>query len=807
MSDFDLSSLLPVYLDEADEQIAALNDTLLRLEEAPDEEQALRDAFRLVHTLKGSATMLGFDQVKGLTHQLETIFDQLRGRKRTLDRPFLDLCFRCLDALRDYHRDLRSRGRSDVDLSGLTKRVLDQLEWPVAPPAPTSRPTPPEPEPQAPRPPSPPVSGPLESLLLPQAVPGQPEAVCLTIAFEPNLPWPDMKAKLILNRLAAKGRILATEPPVERLEEAKALPEFQIWLLSECDLGELHALADVDGVIDIRFSSGLGEGSPEEGPGEPAPSASVETTPLPEAVPAADPRTPSLSGPVAAGDIVGVVGLKESVTGSPPPLETAPAPAASTTKAEAEAKRARVTETVRVDVDRLDHLMNLAGELVINKSRFFEISRGLEDLFRSSNAQFLAVDTLDRLDSIAGTLEDMDGGSIERWASRFRRLRENFRAIRDELDLIRQGRERLVAMADAIHHLSRVSDGIQRGVLETRMVPIGPLFERFHRVIRDLRLASNKDVTLRIDGEKTELDKRMIDELGDPLIHLIRNAVDHGLESPEARQAAGKPRAGMVSLVAAHRGNSVVISVGDDGRGIDCERVRLKAVSRGLIGDEESRQLSERQLIQYIWHPGLSTAERVTDISGRGVGMDIVKSRIENLNGSVDVRTEPGQGTTFIIRLPLTLAIMSVLLTRVGEETYAIPLDHLDEIVEVGPGQVYLVQGRRSIEIRGRIISVVTLNETLLGRGPDYLKRTNSAEKNGAKQTVVVVSNGEATMGLIVDELLGMQEAVLKSLERNFRPVPGLSGASILGDGRVSLILDIDALIDMVALGTGARVG
>ncbi len=466
-----------------------------------------------------------------------------------------------------------------------------------------------------------------------------------------------------------------------------------------------------------------------------------------------------------------------------------------------------MTETVRVDVDRLDQLMNLAGELVISKARFFEISRGLEELFRGSNAQLLASDTSDRLDSIARGLEGLRAGgdgSAERWASQFRRLRENFRAIQDELDIIRQGRERLGAMAEAIHHLARVSDGIQRGVLETRMVPIGPLFDRFQRVIRDLRLSSQKEVELRIEGEKTELDKRMVDELGDPLIHMVRNAVDHGLEPPDQRERAGKPRAGTVALAASHRGNSIVITVSDDGRGIDPERVRRKAVANGLIDEGGSSRLTDHQLIQFIWHPGLSTAETVTDISGRGVGMDIVKSRIENLNGTVDVRSELGLGTTFTIRLPLTLAILPVLLTRIGGETYAVPLDHLAEIVEVPSDEVHLLQGKPTIELRGQLISLLTLDDAFCPAGArDPGERTEGPAR---KLTIAVISNGEDTAGLVVDELLGMQEAVLKSLERNFRPVPGLSGASILGNGRVSLILDIDTMMSMATSGAAEPV-
>ena len=401
-----------------------------------------------------------------------------------------------------------------------------------------------------------------------------------------------------------------------------------------------------------------------------------------------------------------------------------PAPSGPAPKAGGEPRKAKVAETIRVESDRLDYLMNLAGELVINKARFVDIARGLDELFRGSNAQALTSDTEERLESITRGLDGIAGlnagvsdGSVDRWAGHVRRLRDNFREIQDELSRLREGREQLKALSEAIHSLGRVTDGLQKGVLDTRMVPIGPLFERFRRVIRDLSLSSGKEVVLQIDGEKTELDKRMIDELSDPLIHMVRNSVDHGLEPPELREAAGKPRAGTVALQASHRGNSVVITVSDDGRGIDCERIRRKIVAKGLVGQAEADALTDRELVPYIWHPGLSTAETITEISGRGVGMDIVKNRIENLSGSVDVRTSLGQGTTFTIRLPLTLAIMSSLLVRIYEEIYAIPLDHIDEIVEVRPRQIFRVQGRPTIEIRKKIVALVVARRPLpLGR-------------------------------------------------------------------------------------------
>ena len=478
--------------------------------------------------------------------------------------------------------------------------------------------------------------------------------------------------------------------------------------------------------------------------------------------------------------------------------------------------KGKIAETIRVESDRLDHLMNLAGELVITKARFVAIARGMDDLFRRSNARAITSDTRERLESITRGLEGLaesktgsSSGSLDRWSVHFRRLRDNFRAIQDELDVIHEARESLKSLADTIHSLGRVSDGLQKGVLDTRMVPIGPLFERFRRVIRDLSLSSGKEVTLRIGGEKTELDKRMIDELSDPLIHMVRNAVDHGLESPAEREAAGKPRAGSIALLASHRGNSVVITVSDDGHGINCERIRKKIVSKGLMSKNEAHELTDRELIAFIWHPGLSTAETITEISGRGVGMDIVKSRIENLSGTVDVRSTVGHGTTFTIRLPLTLAIMSSLLVRIYEEIYAIPLDHINEIVEVRPSQIYRVQGRPAIEIRKKIVALVALGDVFRWGGRSHPSAHNGvkpsgdnhpAPENGSdKCTVVVVQNGDTTIGLLVDQLIGMQEVVLKSLEKNFQTIPGLSGASILGDGRVSLILDLDAVLELVA--------
>jgi two-component system, chemotaxis family, sensor kinase CheA len=816
MSGFNVSELLPFYLDETDEHIAALNDALLRLEQDSTDARALAEAFRMFHSIKGASVVMGFEPVNRLTHHLESLFDQFRSGKRTLDRPVLDLTFRCLDELRDYHRDLRAEGQGTADLAALTPLVIAALENtpsgpPPAPVSPASIASPPAPPP--------PAEVPVEEPPNPLELFEGPERVGVTVVFEPGLALADMKARLVLNRLAGRGRVLETRPPVEQLDEVESLPDFTVWLATECEPDELRSLADVDGVARIRIEN--------ERSTHPLSSARKPEPASPPAAPPA-PTPEAAASSIRSGPEIGPAPVMDSAVMPAAPALAAlgnvapPAPKAAPT---GEPRRARVAETIRVESDRLDYLMNLAGELVINKARFVEISRGLDELFRASSAQALTADTEEHLESISRGLEYVLGtrngsgstvDSLDRWVGQFRRLRDNFGGIQKELDRLRQGREQLKALTEAIHSLGRVTDGLQKGVLDTRMVPIGPLFERFRRVIRDLSVSSGKEVLLQIGGEKTELDKRMIDELSDPLIHMVRNSVDHGLEPPDVREAAGKPRAGTVALQASHRGNSVVITVTDDGRGIDCQRIRKKIVAKELVSPADAELLTDRELIPYIWHPGLSTAETITEVSGRGVGMDIVKNRIENLSGSVDVRSTPGQGTTFTIRLPLTLAIMSSLLVRIFDEIYAIPLDHIDEIVEVRPAQIFRVQGRPTIEIRKKIVALVSLGDLFRWGGKDHPARSRrglaepigtSSEngEDGQKLRVVIVQNGEVTIGLLVNQLIGMQEVVLKSLEKNFRSISGLSGASILGDGRVSLILDVDALVTMAASGIGSR--
>jgi two-component system chemotaxis sensor kinase CheA len=843
MSGFDINKFLPFYLDETDEQIAALNDALLRLEENPAEAQTLQEAFRMAHSIKGAARLLGFDPVVQLTHHLESYFDLLRSGKRELERASLDVCFECLDALRDYHKKLRDAGQSDVDLTACIALMERCVEGSVAVASPTTEPPAADGGPEIPAAAA--IAGASEPGASPAA--GEPEhpsgysvaaapdatgeaevealthrkTVRLTAVFEPQLTWKDMKARLILSRISERAQIIGSEPPLERLEEVESLPSVTFLVQVESDPEDLRPLADVDGVLEVRierpgekppsdasepkqasFASGAAGAAPRS---EPAPILEQPALTLPSSE-AVEPKT----GATSSSDRVSGAAAAQAA-----PSRPEPGAAGSATRAAA--RKTRIGETLRVDVDRLDNLMNLAGELVINKARFGQIMTGLKDLYGGIDLQLLTLDTEDRFERFArqiDALTKLTGGESEareaQIHAQFRSLRENFEAMLRQLESLRRGQEHLQSMTEAMDQLTRIAEGIQKGVLDTRMVPIGPLFERLRRVVRDLGSSSGKQVELNLGGESTELDKRMIDELGDPLVHMIRNSVDHGLEPPEERLRQGKPASGTVSLRAAHRGNSIVITVSDDGRGIDTERIRRKVIAQGLVRESEAASLTERQLIAFIWHPGLSTAEKVTDISGRGVGMDIVKSHIENLNGSVDVRTELGRGTTFTIRLPLTLAILPSLVVRIYDEYYAIPLDAADEIIEVRRREIRHVHGTATFTNRGRVLALLELGEVFRWGGKRHPSHAGGLSSSGGdapeKWTVVLVQNGETTMGLRVDEMVGIQEVVLKSLERNFRAIAGLSGASILGDGRVSLILDIDSVIGMASNGaTPAR--
>nr|MCU0713903.1 chemotaxis protein CheA [Pirellula sp.] len=365
------------------------------------------------------------------------------------------------------------------------------------------------------------------------------------------------------------------------------------------------------------------------------------------------------------------------------------------------------------------------------------------------------------------------------------------------------GRRSFLQFNEAIDQFSRVARGLQRGVLDTRMVPVGPLFNRFKRTVRDISVEMGKSVNLIIRGENTELDKRMIDELGDPLVHLVRNAIDHGIESESVRRSRGKSETGTLTMEASHTGHSVAISISDDGEGINFEKVKRKAVEKGLVSLSEADKMSENEIAQFIWTPGFSTADVVSDISGRGVGMDVVKTRIGELNGTVEIESTRGKGTRFIIRLPLTLAIIRSLLFQLRQGTFAAPIEHVREIVSISKKDIISVHGRDSIEVRGEFIPLIRIEDVFDWHDTKYSHATNGLveatieEKNKDLISVLILSSVTSSMGLEVCELQGCQDVVVKPLDENFAYIRGLAGASILGDGSVCLLLDVAACLEI----------
>jgi two-component system chemotaxis sensor kinase CheA len=332
------------------------------------------------------------------------------------------------------------------------------------------------------------------------------------------------------------------------------------------------------------------------------------------------------------------------------------------------------------------------------------------------------------------------------------------------------------------------------------MVPVGPLFNRFQRVVRDVSTERGKKVNLSIRGEKTELDKRMIDELGDPMVHLVRNSIDHGIEPPDVRLSRGKSEAGTIFLEAIHSGNNVFISIRDDGGGIDVARIKERLADRGLLAQTTITGLSDEEALEYIWHPGFSTAPEVTDVSGRGVGMDAVRARISELNGTIDVESVPQQGTTFTIRLPLTLAIINSLLIRVRNVIFSIPIDDVREIVKISVADVVKLRDRQTIDVRGEFIPLIRITDVFDWSGDgDTSSSLPESTLSSASDSIhaVILQVGDRAMALRVDELLGSQEIVIKSLSQNYAHIRGLSGASILGDGTVCLMLDVGTAIDL----------
>jgi two-component system, chemotaxis family, sensor kinase CheA len=684
----DALQYLSIFIDEAQTTLDELIEALLALESGGGRKQ-VEQLFVAAHRMKGSAASIGLNRIAKLSHLMEDCLQTLVDKDCVPTPQITDALLSCTDGLRQSVNALRSGELQNDHFVELASELLAarattgdaaDLGESLSPAAPPSTDGPAGQQEDAE--PTTMVTEDLRRHMAATILEEQREDVLIgQVVFEPHLPLSGLKAQLLCSKLANAGEIRYLNPSLAVIETLEDVATIEFGIASEKDAETVRSLLMVAGVQRVTV----------------------------------EPLKPQPARPQAVGP--------SEVRVSEPAVKPA--------------------ETLRVDIERLDQLMNLAGQLAIGKARMTQIS--------------------DRLKKAVGE--------------------KDYVCARDGLgDLV-----------EAIHLLDRVSDGIQQGVMNMRMLPIGPLFSRFHRVIRDLTRANGKDIRLEISGESTELDKRMIDELGDPMIHIVRNCADHGIESPEVRQAAGKPRHGTISLCAFHRGSSIVIRVSDDGRGLDTSRILTKAVERGLVSPADAERMTPREIYQLIFVPGLSTAESVTEVSGRGVGMDIVRSKIEELNGSIEIDSERGRGTTLTIKLPLTLAILPSLMVDIDGDVFAVPLESVLEIVSVGQRDVHTVQGRPMASVRDRVVPILVLKRLLTWR--QAAKRSLAEESN--ELTLVIIGEGQQQLGLSVHRVLGEEDIVIKSLADNYRNVVGIAGASVLGDGRVSLILDPHALIEM----------
>lgn len=758
----EMSDYVRLYLDETNEQLDSLVEIFLELENQAPTPKELNEAFRLIHSIKGSSALLGLDRITSLTHHLETHFERLRSGKQELNTPTIDIVLRCIDFLRESNQHLQD-GEPLSTAGDLLDQVKSLGQSTSASDAPKTQQLdrPQQANAEIEKASSAPKQPPIHSDQRPQE-----SWWSITISVEAGDSSSADAVSIVSQSLAALGELIDSQPPQASLGTAHNLTQIALVLKTFAPEAEIIQTIEAGSFTDF----------------------SVTEVPPDTNIAPAEPQTSGVPSRETQGS------KKQCV--QPDLLHTV------TEKAGQEpAKPPALAKTVRVDVDRLDVLLNLTGELVVNRARLTQLAENVAPAFHKLGLSAHTTNLLESFRKLTARLAEQYG---EKARLELQDLNEQIDTVGNQLQDWEHNRQSFAELSTAIDQLTRVSNSLQRGVLNTRMVPVGPLFNRFKRSIRDITQELGKQVHLELEGEKTELDKRMIDEIGDPLNHLIRNCVDHGIESADIRIQNEKPEIATVSLAASHRGNNVFITVQDDGSGIDINRVKQTAVARGIIPQSSAAKLTDDEAAELIFQPGFSTATEISDISGRGVGMDIVRTKIAQLNGTVEVSSKQGVGTKFIIRLPLTLTITRCMLFRLSHGVLAVPIENVREIVSVSGYQSTTANGRQMCDVRGEFLPLVSIDDLFDfhaltgGDGKPSTKQTLSPEKH-----VVILHAANKSLGLRVDGLLGGQDIVVKSLDENFTHIKGLGGASILGDGSVCLLLDAATCIELAAIGSG----
>jgi two-component system, chemotaxis family, sensor kinase CheA len=692
----ELNQYLSMFIDESREHLQAMNENLLSLENNPNDISIVQSIFRSAHTLKGMSATMGFDDIAALTHEMENVLDLVRNNKITMNSFIIDCIFKSLDSLEAMVEDIIQGGTGKADVTNIVASLVSIVTGDFLTAAAENSAKAPEKQ----------SSKGIEVdeyqlSILQQSIESGFLVFYIEVAVRDDCVLKAARAYMVFDTLERMGEVVKSIPSVQDIEQEKFDRSFSVFYISKVDKDELEK--QILNVSEIESASVL----------------AVDKDTLDEMVRDSHPASES----EAAKTIQEIAAASPSAILEEPVSRAADAGTSRPNAAAATGGAPVASRTIRVDIERLDTLMNLFSELLIDRVR---------------------------LEQLASEVKRND-------------------------------------LTETVEHMSRVSSDLQNIVLKLRMVPVDSVFNRFPRMIRDLAKSLDKKVDLMISGADTELDRMVIDEIGDPLVHLLRNSIDHGVESIQERRAAGKKETGTIQLRAFHSGNHVFIEIEDDGKGINRDIVLDRAMKNGLVSQEQASKLSDSDVYQLLFESGFSTADKISDISGRGVGLDVVKTKIHTLGGHVQVESKLGSGSKFSVQLPLTLSIISAMLVRLGKEKYAIPLSSIVETSAISQSQIRHIQGNPMIDYRKSVIPLVSLSQ-LFGV-PDY------NDLGEEEIEIVVVRKGEKQIALMVDEFIGQQEIVLKALGNYLTGLFAISGATILGDGQVALIIDTNALI------------
>ncbi|CAM3321939.1 chemotaxis protein CheA [Rhodothermus bifroesti] len=717
----EMREIVESFVVETREIFEDLEADLLQLEKNPSDRQLIDKIFRAVHTVKGTSGFLSLEQLSLLAHHFEDVLNRLRRGTLAFEASMMDVLFEAFDRMKLLLQQVENRTLQALPLEDILRKLKAIAEG----------------EPLAP------VSAPTEAGLTALSAP-PPESENTLKALAAHLFSEEMRE--IVESFVVETREIFEDLEADLLQLEKNPSDRQ---LIDKIFRAVHTVKGTSGFLSLEQLSLLAHHFEDVLNRLRRGTLAFEASMMDVLFEAFD-RMKLLLQQVIDRNLYPIAlestlqKLQAIATGQAvapqsqaPPKEPMPVTAPSHNEATSPntggdgqlAHRDQHTETIRVEVRRLDNLMDLVGELVLGRNRLLQL---LSDLHNGADGE----------------------------------------AMRE--------------LADTTAQIDFITTELQSAVMHTRMVQIGRVFNKFPRLVRDLAREFNKQIELIIEGEETELDKSLIEEISDPLVHLIRNAADHGIEDPETRRAQGKPPTGRIRLAAAQEGNHIVIEVEDDGAGIDPKKLKAKAVEKQLITEKEAAEMSDREALELIFRAGFSTAQRVSKVSGRGVGMDVVKTNITKLNGTINIHSVPGQGTRFTLKLPLTLAIIQSLLVRVARETFAIPLHTVIEVVKLEPEMVYSIKGREVVRLRDTVIPLLRIGEML--QVPDWQYRPE-------RSYAVIVGIAHYRLGLIVDDLIGQKEIVIKPLGTYLKKVPGVAGSTILGDGRVVMILDIGELV------------